>query len=215
MICLSRCRPTMVAVGDSERTIYKKNRMKNEIWNVIPGYDGVYQVSSYGRIKSLQRIDCGGRKRKEKILSQSTVRRYRVVGLNHNHVNKQYKVHRLVALAFLPNKENLPCINHKDENPLNNFVENLEWCTVEYNNKYGTAPERRSKSQSKTMKGRMPHPEQQKSVLQIDAITNNIIRIYKSLSEAARENNLSEGKISMVCNGKRNSHGGYKWKFTN
>ena len=97
--------------------------MENEIWKDIPGYDGYYQVSSYGNVRSLERpyTICSKTiiSTKSKILKQGIVKGYYNVELNVNGVAKKIFVHRLVALAFIPNINNLPCINHKDENPLN------------------------------------------------------------------------------------------------
>lgn len=120
-----------------------------EEWRDIKGYEGIYQVSNLGRVKSLG----NGKKRKEKILKQQKTGRwknyYKVI-LFKNGIPKTKKIHRLVAEAFIPNPNNYPCVNHKDENPSNNFVENLEWCSYEYNNNYGT----KNKRVSETLKGK-------------------------------------------------------------
>lgn len=187
--------------------------MDNEIWKDIPGFEGVYAASNKGRVRSLPRIDCAGRNRSGKILAQQIVKGYLVVGLNHNKANKQCKVHRLVALAFIPNPSNLPQINHKDENPLNNNVGNLEWCDYLYNRNYGGRNERAAKTQSVRLRGRIPHPEYCKSVYKIDPTTGDILDIFPSASEAARQNGLQESKISSVCNGYRKTTGGYKWRY--
>lgn len=96
-----------------------------EIWKDIPGYEGIYQISNLGHLKILN----------PRRHSQG----YQVVTLtNDENGTKPFLVHRLVAEAFLPNPENLPYVNHKDENPQNNRVENLEWCTPQFNNSWGT-----------------------------------------------------------------------------
>lgn len=105
---------------------------KIEIWRDIPGYEGSYQVSNRGRVKSLLR----NRIRILKPRKRSRGMKYLNVALFTNGKRKEESIHRLVALAFLPNPNNYPVINHKDENPGNNHVDNLEWCTVEYNYKY-------------------------------------------------------------------------------
>lgn len=109
-----------------------------EVWKDIKNYEGLYQVSNLGRVKSLQ--GWNGRKyvRRERILNPYTQHigktYYRsVVKLINNGISKDMKVHRLVAIAFLPNPDNYKIINHKDGNPLNNRVDNLEWCTQKYN----------------------------------------------------------------------------------
>ena len=111
-----------------------------EEWKDIIGYEGIYQISNKGRVKSLNRIDSRGHKVNEKILRPGKRNNYLHVRLCKDGKFKDYKIHRLVAQAFLPNPDNLPVVNHKDENKLNNNVENLEWCTQKYNVNYsGTA----------------------------------------------------------------------------
>lgn len=114
----------------------------NEIWKDIPGHEGKYQVSNLGRVRSLNYNRTG----KIKLLKQGNVNGYKVVILYKDGKKKTYLVHRLVAIAFLLNPNNLPIINHKDENPSNNNVNNLEWCTIAYNNTYGTARKRASEN---------------------------------------------------------------------
>ena len=114
-----------------------------EIWKDIIGYEGLYQVSSYGRVRSLDRYDSRNCFRKKRILKLCANRLgYLKVGLWSNGKVKHHLVHRLVAEAFIPNPNNLPIINHIDENPSNNNVDNLEWCTAKYNMNYGTIRER-------------------------------------------------------------------------
>lgn len=111
----------------------------DEIWKDISGYEGLYQVSNLGRVRSLNYNHTG----EIKLLKQGTYKKgHKCVSLFKNKKGKTYSVHRLVAIAFIPNPNNLPIINHKDEDPSNNNVNNLEWCTVAYNNTYGTARKR-------------------------------------------------------------------------
>lgn len=113
-----------------------------EKWKPIPGYEGLYEVSSYGRVRSLERYKSnnGGLQLiKEKILKpHNTKKGYLTVQL----CNKKFTVHRLVAQAFIPNPDNLPMINHLDEDKTNNVADNLEWCDAKYNSNYGTSIER-------------------------------------------------------------------------
>lgn len=104
-----------------------------EIWKEIEGYEGLYEVSNFGRVKSLKRDKNG------KLMSlQKDKDGYPVVGLYFKGNLKLHKVHRLVAQTFLSNPDNLPQVNHKDEDKTNNMVDNLEWCTPGYNTNYGT-----------------------------------------------------------------------------
>ena len=117
-----------------------------EIWKDIKGFEDKYQVSNLGRIKSLERKNSRGNQIREKILKLIYDKDgYLLVNLYKNSKKKTYKVHRLVALAHIPNPNNYPQVNHKDENPSNNHISNLEWCTNKYNCNYGTKKERLSK----------------------------------------------------------------------
>lgn len=109
----------------------------NEIWKDIKGYEGLYQVSNFGRIKSLPRTYKKRYIDKEIIKKPSKLPKgYLRVGLSKNGNTKYYFIHRLVADTFIPNLNNYPCVNHKDCNTSNNNVDNLEWNTYEQNNNY-------------------------------------------------------------------------------
>lgn len=107
----------------------------NEIWKDIYGYEGIYQVSNFGQVRRLCKND-------NRIIKQEINRGYKRVCLSYKNVKKHFLVHRLVAFAFIPNPNNYPIINHKDENKLNNNVDNLEWCTHQYNLNYNGNRER-------------------------------------------------------------------------
>lgn len=114
-----------------------------EVWKDIEGYEGYYQVSNLGRVKGIKIIN---QYKKERLLSQylnNKGRGYYKVWLYKDKKRKMHYVHRLVAKAFLPNPNNYPDINHKDENSRNNQVDNLEWCNESYNLSYGTVQSRR------------------------------------------------------------------------
>lgn len=117
----------------------------NEVWKDIENYEGIYQISNYGNVRSLDRLGYGGRKlygnRISVYISDSG---YPSVTLCKLAKHQKFYVHRLVANAFIPNPDNLPQVNHKDENKINNHVDNLEWCTHQYNNAYGTKGKRSS-----------------------------------------------------------------------
>ena len=165
-----------------------------EIWKDIEGYEGIYQVSNLGRTKRLYKND------KEKILKPfSNKDGYLIVNLCKEGKVKSRSVHRLVAQAFIPNPENKPEVNHKDENKSNNKVENLEWVTSKENNNYGTRTERMAKSQSKPIYG-------------INVKTNERIE-FPSTQEAGRSG-FDQSHIVHCLKGKRKTHKGYKWFYT-
>lgn len=116
-----------------------------EIWKDIKGYEGLYQISNLGRVKSL-------RFNKEMIMKIHIPKNnwYPVIHLRKNGVSKTIKIHRIVAQTFILNPNNLPIVNHKDENKTNNCVDNLEWCSRKYNAIYGTALERAKESRINT-----------------------------------------------------------------
>lgn len=117
----------------------------NEEWRDIDGYEDLYQVSNMGRVLSLK---FNHTENNPKILKPIELLGYLVVNLYKDGKMKSFKIHRLVAKAFIPNPDNLPEVNHKDENKFNNVVDNLEWCTTKYNINYGTAISRSSKTRS-------------------------------------------------------------------
>lgn len=128
--------------------------MKDEIWKDCKHYEGLYQVSNYGRVKGLKRtIICKNGVEKpieEKYITQhDNGNGYLFVNLYKHNKSKREYVHRLVAMAFIPNPENKPTVNHKDEDKQNNHVDNLEWMTYKENNNYGTHNERGKETRDK------------------------------------------------------------------
>lgn len=170
--------------------------------------NGLYQVSNLGRVKSLNRTSTHSKgyiaHYKEKILKQSFERNeYVRVGLSKYGKTKLYYIHRLVASAFIPNPDNLPEVNHKDENKTNNSADNLEWCTHKHNSNHGTRPNRISKSNTNNKSTSKP----------VLCVETGII--YASVHEAGRQMNLDFSQIATVCRGYRNrkTYAGYHWKF--
>lgn len=125
-----------------------------EVWKDIKGYEGLYQISNYGRVKSMARIKKhsynGIAHLKEKILKPICINGYQRVSLSKDSKMTHKFIHSLVADAFVKNPHNYPEINHKDENKANNIYHNLEWCTHSYNINYGTRNERVSKKEKET-----------------------------------------------------------------
>lgn len=134
--------------------------MKKEIWKDVVGYEGFYQISSLGRVKSMERlvVDSIGRKIPihERMMKIFVDKRsgYPFVSLSKDGGNEKICIHTLIANAFIPNPESLPCVNHIDQDRGNSVLENLEWCTYSYNNTYGEANAKRKESLRKTLTGK-------------------------------------------------------------
>lgn len=157
----------------------------------VPGYEGLYEVSNLGRVKNIKT----GR-----ILKPHKHRGgYLLINLCKSGTMRTDLIHRLVANSFLPNPQNLPCVNHKDEDKTNNAISNLEWCTYEYNNNYGTRNERMAEKKSKP-------------VLQFDLL-GNFIREWTSIRQAIRDTGVNN--IAFVLSGRLKTAGGYLWKYKN
>ena len=186
-----------------------------EIWRT-PIYDGEpyedYKVSNWGRILSLNYNHTG----KSKLMTPvDTGRGYLMVRLHKNRKRKWCLVHRLVAFTFLENPENLPQVNHKDENKTNNFVflnedgsidkekSNIEWKSPKDNNNHGTRNERVSKA--------MTNGKLSKRVLQL-SLSGDLIREWPSTMECAR-NGFDHGAVCRCCNGKQKTHKGFRFMY--
>ena len=184
--------------------------MKEEIWRDIKGYEGLYQVSNLGRVKSLNY----NHTKKEKILNLANSKGYLHVTLYKNSKYKIYKVHRLVAIHFIENPNSYSQVNHKDENKQNNKVENLEWCTQEYNNNYGTRTQRFSESMKGKFKG-SKSPRARK----VQCVTTG--KKFNTVKEATEYYFISSSSsITACCKGKLKSAGKHpvteeklKWKY--
>lgn len=185
--------------------------MRNEEWRDVVGYEGYYQVSNLGRVRSLDmnvRHWRGGLSfKKGRILKQTTNNTggYKRVRLTKHGRYKDYSVHRLVADAFIPNPNNYRCVNHKDEVKTNNNVENLEWCTYKYNSNYGTLPKRISEKH-------INRPEYSKPVLQFTK-QGEFIKEYPSAHEVQRQIGIHNYSISACCRGIYKTAGGFIWKY--
>ena len=182
--------------------------MKEEVWKdifyvdcrtvEIIDYRGLYQVSNFGRIKSLENKNYRNQYKKEFIISQhkDNDNRYMRINLYKDGKLRKFRVHRLVAEMFIPNPNNLPEVNHIDENKFNNCVDNLEWCTSSKNVNHGTRNKRVSNKLSEKRIG-------------ISLIETKVV-ILKSTKNAYKFG-FDGGHISECCSGKRKSHKKYKW----
>lgn len=175
-----------------------------EVWKPIRGYEGYYEVSSLGRVRSIARTitKSNGIKLKveEKLLTQATITGgYLAVCLSKNGKWHCYLAHRLVAQTFIPNPENLKDVNHINEVKTDNRLENLEWLSHKDNMNFGTARERALK-------------KIRKPVVQVDKVTGEIIERFPSGTEAIKKTGIKS--IFNCTRGKQKSAGGYLWRYT-
>lgn len=182
----------------------------SEVWKDIEGYEGIYQVSNLGRVRSLDRkvatVHSALRTIKGKTLVPWTDKYgYLHVNLWSECKMKSQMVHRLVAGAFIPNPDNMQEVNHKDEDKKNNRADNLEWCNTRYNINYGT----RTKKVSTT---RISQAILGKGVEQL-TISGEHVRTYDSIREASRATGADKAVIVRCCKGKTQTAGGYRWRY--
>ena len=153
----------------------------------IIGYEGLYAITSCGKVYSY---------RSKKFLKPRKIRDgYLQVNLYKDGKREFYYIHRLVAEAYLPNPDNLPQVNHKDENKENNALPNLEWCDISYNVNYGSRNEKVGKALGKPV------------------YCEELNKIFDGAHAAARELNLFQANITNCCKGKLKTTGGYHWRY--
>ena len=172
-----------------------------EIWVDIKDFEGLYQVSNYGRVKSLERYDALGRLIEEKILKHIKQKSgHLFVYLSKNGVEKRYYIHQLVAMHFIPNPECKTDVHHKDHNPANNNVENLVWLThEEHKAEHPEVFEASAKARSR-------HINQY-------TLDGKFIKKWDSARDIKRELGYSPSNIITCCNGKYRQAYGYIWKY--
>lgn len=175
----------------------------SEIWKDVPNYQGLYQVSNYGNVRSLDHYS-NNHFYKGRVLKPSADRDgYLHVRLCKNGHVKVFRVHRIVANVFLPNHDKKLQVNHLNENKKDDEVTNLEWCTAKQNSNYGTRNKRISIA---NRNGKLS-----KKIKQLGK-AGNLIKIWPSLSEAERHG-FGRGHLSDCALGKRKSAYGYKWEY--
>ena len=177
------------------------------IWKPVPGYEGFYEVSNDGQVRSIYRY----KKILKPMISNTG---YKRVDLFKNKKRKQYSIHRLVALAFIKNEDGKPFVNHKDENKLNNSADNLEWVSHVENCQYGTAIARRTEHFDYEHR-KINNANQIKVCSKpIKQYTKNgsFVREWASASECNRETGIWISAIREVVKGKRKSAGGYVFR---
>lgn len=169
----------------TQRLLY--NNIMEEIWKPINGFEGKYEVSTFGRVKSIGTYNTCKRGILSPMIDTSG---YEHVGLYLNGKAKDKSIHRLVAETFIPNPNELRYINHIDENKRNNNVSNLEWCTNSYNLTYSLG----------------------KRVMQFSK-NGQLIRVFNSIAEASKELNIPTSNISRCCKRVRATAGGFIWNY--
>lgn len=178
-----------------------------EEWKAIPGYEGLYEVSNLGRVRSLNYRHTG----KTQVLKPQIPKNgYAQVQL-YNNGGKWHSVHRLAAIAFIPNSNNYPEVNHKDENKTNNRVENLEWCDRKYNCNYGSHNEKISEANKRRMLSEEARAKISKfSSKKIQCIETG--QIFDSLTKAAEYLHCTPNNINKSLK-RGHKAGGYHWKY--
>lgn len=174
-----------------------------EIWRDVKGYEGLYQVSTKGNVKSVR----GGRwktGKKDCLTPVITETGYVHIRLSKDGKQKTYSVHRLVAQTFIPNPFNLETVNHIDEDKTNNNVDNLEWMTMKENINYG--------SHNKRMASTLTNGPLSKMVNQY-SVDDKLIKTFPSICEVRRVLGFATGNISKCCKGILKSAYGFKWKY--
>ena len=184
---------------------------ESEVWKDVVGFEGLYRVSDKGKVHSVARKDSIGRKCGGRMLTPRYDKDgYLRVTLHKNGKHKTRFIHRLVAGAFVPNPNGYSEINHRDENKVNNYANNLEWCTREYNNNYGTRSERSGQAQSKKVKA-------------INIETNEVIT-FNSTVEVGRKGydqggvakacrGVYKGRAGKLVGGDGRTYKGYRWSY--
>lgn len=174
----------------------------HEDWRSVEGFEGLYEVSNYGRVRSVDHyVKCNSGRRLVKGRLLKVCDRgngYAFVTMGKDGKQYNVSVHIVVAKAFIPNPNNLPCVNHKDENPRNNCVDNLEWCTYGYNLSYNDLAKR------KAVDKRLPILQYSKD--------GKFIKEWSHAREAAEELGLNKRAIYNCCQGRTKTSGGFIWK---
>jgi hypothetical protein len=194
-----------IKIEDREPEIWKPiNKLKID-------YTGLYEISSWGRVKSLGRITPDNRKIKERILKPRLDKYgYQYVNLSKNNKRKTLKIHRLVTLQFINNFKNFPEVNHKDGNKLNNYYENLEWCTAKINQRHAWKIGLKENVRSSTSKiGKKYALINNKKYKSKKVYCPELQKEFNSISNAAKFLNVSASGISACCKGE------YKYAYKN
>ena len=189
--------------------------LENEIWKDVQGYTGLYQVSSYGRVKSLDRKTNTKLNHQDFVIKKGRIiiphisKLYNVVSLSKNNRVVTVRVHRLVAETFIPNPNNLSQVNHINGNKLDNRVVNLEWCNAKQNVQHAIKTGLVTKEQQNKCVKAMAQTNRKK----VNQIKNGkVINTFNSLIEAEKVTGINHKNISSAFRGYSKTAGGYEWK---
>jgi len=186
-----------------------------EVWKAIEGYEGYYEISNLGRVKSLKRqvkTAVGYRTVTERILIYQLSYGYPRVVLRRENTDKSFVIHRLIALAFIPNPNSFPIINHINGVRNDYRIENLEWCTYSHNTKHAFETGLHDINPIIKM-GKENAIKMRIKVRQLKKKTKESIKIYDSISDASLQTDIPISNIVEVCKGRRKSAGGYSWEY--
>lgn len=181
---------------------------QQEEWKPIAGYEGLYEVSNRGRVRSLHRPPYGRvLKPIPRVMTENLT--YAQVGLCKHGVSRVTHIHRLVALAFIPNPDAKPQVNHKDGNGMNNDLDNLEWATISENGLHAYRVLGREVWQKGMMGGDAPcaRPVLQKT------LDGTVVKLWPSIIEAEREGGFVNSCVTRTCQGENKTHKGFKWEY--
>ena len=174
-----------------------------EVWKAIDGYEGLYEVSNTGLVRSL---NFNNTSRAKLLKPRKRQDGYLSVNLCKNGKHKSIMIHRLVASAFIQNPLNLETVNHKDENRANNTVSNLEWLSRKDNINYGTHNKR-------VAEANVNNPKRSKQVQMFDKSTGDLLTTFPSTKEAERRTSIAQENICHACKGRYKSAGGFVWRY--
>ena len=206
-----------------KRNLNVSNMGKKELWKPVVGYEGLYEVSNYGNIRSLDRIvvysDGRTHKYNSCIIKQTENKGYLYVGLNKNNKKSSEKVHRLVAKSFIDNPGNKPCIDHINGNKADNKVTNLRWVTYKENMRNPLTKEKMSNIRSNGLSDKIIQSKKDKGIIKKVyqfSLDGKLLNTYESISDANRATNILASSICECCQGKSGySHaGGFIWSYT-
>lgn len=193
--------------------------MNKENWKPIKGYEGLYEISDHGRVKSMPRIRVvcthkriyNYKKATKEIFLKPVLKTtgYSQVTLTKNSLQEIRLLHRLVAETFIPNPLRKPQVNHKDGNRFNNHINNLEWVTASENSLHAY----RVLNIVSPTKGKFGKDASRSRVVIQKSLDGNIVKTWECASDAVRQCRFDSGGITKCCQGKRKTHKNYKWEY--